>query len=50
MPSEIKLGFGVWGLGFGVEKMLDKKSSDKVREKLTKKRNVLNSFRARDEL
>lgn len=33
-----------------VEKMLDKKSSDKVREKLTKKRNVLNSFRARDEL
>ena len=33
-----------------VEKMMENKSSDKVREKLTKKRNVLNSFRVKTEL
>ena len=33
-----------------VEKMLENKSSDNVKSKLTKKRNVLNSFKVRDEL
>ena len=33
-----------------VEKMMENKSSDKIKEKLVKKRNVLNSFRVRDEL
>ena len=33
-----------------VEKMMEEKSSDKVKEKLTRKRNVLNSFKVRDEL
>ena len=33
-----------------VEKMMEEKSSDKVKEKLAKKRNVLNSFKVRDEL
>ena len=33
-----------------VEKMMENKSSDKVREKLAKKRNVLNSFRVKTEL
>ena len=33
-----------------VEKMMENKSSDKVREKLNKKRNVLNSFRVKTEL
>ena len=33
-----------------VEKMLGNKSSDKVKEKLSKKRNVLNSFRVKTEL
>ena len=35
-----------------VEKMVENKNSDNVKEKLTKKRNVLNSFKVRtkDEL
>ena len=33
-----------------VEKMLENKSSDNVKEKLNKKINVLKSFRTRDEL
>ena len=33
-----------------VEKMLENKSSDNVKQKLSRRRNVLNSFRVRDEL
>ena len=33
-----------------VDKMMEEKSSNKVKEKLTRKRNVLNSFKVRDEL